>query len=232
MRNHETLFIHEEVMLLALRDEKGTVAADVPMIYVFGGALLAELLLANRIGIEEGSKSRLVRLIDPEPLGDPILDACLERIAAAKRRAPLRTWVSRISGMRGLQRRIAERLCDRRILRAEERPILVIFPRTVYPVADAAPKRALIERLGEAIFTNQKDIDPRTVVLLSIAHHAKLLPRVFDKRKLKEEHARIKSIVSGEMTGKATREAIEAMQAAIFVATVIPAVTVTTTSNQ
>ncbi len=67
------------------------------------------------------------------------------------------------------------------------------------------------------------------VVLLSLASSADLLRHVFDKKELKARQARIEQVVNGELTGKATKEAIEAMQAAVMVACIIPAIVVTST---
>ena len=53
MATRRSLYLHEEILLLALKDEKGTfVAASYEM--ALGGAILAELLLQKRIGIENG----------------------------------------------------------------------------------------------------------------------------------------------------------------------------------
>jgi pyruvate/2-oxoglutarate dehydrogenase complex dihydrolipoamide dehydrogenase (E3) component len=89
----------------------------------------------------------------------------------------------------------------------------------------------LIERLRRVIFTDTRDIDPRTVVLLSLANSTGILKVVFDKKKLKDRKDRIKQIVNGEITGKAATEAIQAMQAAIMVACVMPAFVATTVSH-
>lgn len=231
MEDHHALHLHEEIMLLALRDEQGTVASGSMITYAVGGAILAELLLANRIAVEADKRRKLVQLSSAEPLGDPLLDECLGRVASAKRRASLRTWVTRFAGIKDLQRRIAERLCERRILRAEEGTFLLVFSRTTYPEADPKPERELIERLRQAIFTESRQIDPRTVVLLSLADKADLLKNAFEKSKLKSRRARIAKVVNGELVGAATREAIEAVQIAIAVAVIIPAITVTTSSN-
>ena len=56
MGMQETLFLHEEIMLLALHDEKGTVAWGTYYQYALGGAILAELLLNNLISIEVSKK--------------------------------------------------------------------------------------------------------------------------------------------------------------------------------
>ena len=193
-----------------------------------GGAILAELILRERIAVDEQKKKTFAEVIDPAPLGGPIIDECLERVRDAKRRATLETWVSRFAGVKNLKHRVAERLCDRGILRSDEDRVLLLFKRRTYPEKNSAPERRLVEGMREAIFTGTTSISPRTVILISLADSSGLLKVVFDKRRLKERKKRIEQIVNGEITGKATRKAIEAMQAAVMVACVMPALMTTT----
>jgi len=225
MTIQSTLFLHEEVMLLALRDEEGTIASGTMYQYAIGAAILAELLLNQRIALDESRKKKLVNLLSSTPLGEPLIDQCLEKIGNAKRRALLQTWVSRFAGVKNLKHRVAQQLCDRGILRTTEDKILLLFTRKIYPELNPVPERNLIERLRQAIFTDSRDVDPRTVVLVSLTDSTGLLKETFDKKKLKGRKARIKEISNGEITGKAAKEAIEAMQAAVMVACIIPAFT-------
>ena len=231
MTIQNTLFLHEEIMLLALRDEEGTIASGTMYQYAIGAAILAELLLNKRIAVEESRRKKLVNLISSQPLGEPLIDQCLEKISNAKRRASLQTWVLRFSGVKNLKHRVARQLCERGILRADEDKILLLFTRKTYPEVNPEPERKLIERLRQAIFTDSRDIDPRTVVLVSLANSTGLLKVVFDKKKLKGRKARIKEIIDGEITGKAAKEAIQAMQAAVMVCCIMPAVMTTTISH-
>jgi Golgi phosphoprotein 3 len=217
-----TLFLHEEILLLALRDEEGTIASGTMYQYAIGAALLAELLLSKRIEVEPSSKKKLVNFVNSNPLGEPLIDECLEKVNNAKRRAVLQTWVSRFAGIKNLKHRVAHQLCRRGILRADEDKVLLLFTRKIYPEVNPGPERELIRRLEYAIFTESSDIDPRTVVLLSLANCTGLLKVVFDKKKLKGRKARIEQIVNGEITGKAAIEAIQAMQAAVMVACIMP----------
>lgn len=221
------LRLHQELMLLALEDREGTTRLGSNYAYGIGGAILAELLLDGRIRIEERRRKKFVGLIDDAPLGAPVLDTCLGRIAAAKRRATLQTWVSRFSSI-GLKHQVARELCRLGVLRADESKVLFIFKKTVYPELDPAPERELIERLRRAIFTDAEDLDPRTVILVSLARSSDLLRNVFPKKDLKARKRRIERVVNGEVLGRATREAIEAAQAAVVVAAIIPAVVTTT----
>jgi len=243
-----TLFLHEEILLLALRDEEGTIASGTMYQYAIGAALLAELLLSKRIEVEQSDKRKLVNLVSTTPLDEPLVDECLEKIINAKRRAVLQTWVSRFAGVKNLKHRVAQQLCRRGILRADEDKVLLLFTRKIYPEVNPGPERELIRRkiypevnpgperelirrLEHAIFTETRDIDPHTVVLLSLANSTGLLKVVFDKKKLKGRKARIKQIVDGEITGNAATEAIQAMQAAIFVTCIMPTVMTTTMSH-
>ncbi len=225
------LFLHEEIMLLALRDEEGTIASGPMYQYAIGAAVLSELLLNKRIAVEESKKKKFVNLVSSQPLGEPLIDQCLEKISNAKRRASLQTWVSRFAGVKNLKHRVARQLCERGILRASEDKILLLFTRKIYPEVNPEPERKLIERLRQAIFTDSRDIDPRTVVLVSLANSTGLLKIVFDKKKLKGRKARIEEIINGEITGKAAKEAIQAMQAAVMVCCIMPAIMTTTISH-
>jgi hypothetical protein len=54
--NHQPLFLHEEIMLLALRDETGVMESGAWYSFAMGGAILSELLLAGRVEIDGGKK--------------------------------------------------------------------------------------------------------------------------------------------------------------------------------
>jgi Golgi phosphoprotein 3 len=231
MPTNQRLLLYEEIMLLALRDEKGTIGSGTMYQIALGGAILSELLLEKRIEVDVSKKRKLVDLVDSKPIGDPLVDECLEKIKNAKRRATLQTWVTRFANVKKLKHRAAAQLCKRRILRADEDKVLLVFTRKIYPEINPKPERELIERLRKAIFTDIKSLDPRTVVLVSLAKNCDLLRIPFDKRKLKERKKRIEGIVNGEMTGEAAKAAMEAMQAAIFVCCIMPAVLASTTTS-
>jgi hypothetical protein len=208
------LFLHEEILLLALRDEKGTIDTGSVYAYAVGGAVLAELLVRRRVELVANGRKRLVQAIDTKPVGDPLLDECLRRIGDARRRGTATTWVSRFAGTRGLRDRLADGLCRRGILRAEEKEVLLFFKRKTYPAVNPEPEREVVQRLEAAIFT-ESDVDARTIVLLSLANAARLLPMAFEKRALKERRDRIKALVEQESLGNAVKSAIEAAEAAM-----------------
>jgi len=85
-------------------------------------------------------------------------------------------------------------------------------------------KEDLIERLRQAIFGDAGEVEARTVVLVSLADSAGILKVVFDKKELKARKDRIEQVINGETMGKAAKEAIQAMQAAVMVAAIMPAI--------
>lgn len=216
MKRTERLYLHEEVTLLALKDETGTIAHASSYPFAVGGAVLAELLLDGRIEIDQRSKSKLVEARSAKPPGDPLLDECLKRIRTARRRASLSTWVGRIANTKRVKHRIAHGLYERGILREEQARVLLVFERTVYPELDPEPERALIERLRTAISTDAGDVDPRTAILIALAHPTGLLKPVLGAKELRRRGKRIRDITSGEVVGKATEEAIQAVQAMLY----------------
>ena len=56
----------------------------------------------------------------------------------------------------------------------------------------------------------------------AIAKAADLLTIPFERKELKEQKQRIKSIINGDLIGEATKGAIEATQAAIAAAMMVP----------
>ena len=225
-----TLHLHEEILLLALDDDKGTTDMGSMWQQAAAGAMVAELLLAGRLATTEEKKPKLL-VKDPAPLGDPLLDGFLAEVAARDKPRKGSDWVQRL-GQRGkLKERIAAELVRKRVLREEAGKILWIFNTTHYPERDGRHEREVLTRLRRAILGNDRDVAPRTMVLVALADAAGLLQKVFDKKQLKERKERLKAIREGEAAGKMTREAIEAVQAAVFVATVMPAIVATTVTS-
>ena len=220
------LYLHEELLLLALRDEKGTMQFSASMYpYAIGGAVLSELLLAGCIRIDEGEKP-MVELVERRGMDDTVLGDALELVANAKRRKRAADWVSCFAHMKRLRERIAVRLCQRGILRDSEDRILLVFKRRIFPTVDPGPERRILERLRRAIFSGGTGLQPRTALLLALAHATGMLSIHFDKKLLKDRKQRIEQITSGELVGEATRRAVQAAQAAAMAA--ITAATVAT----
>lgn len=224
--NRTDLYLHEEFMLLALREDAGTVATSRSVEYPLAAALISELLLQERITLVPHGKKKekqLVRLTDSHRLGEPVLDEAIRKISEEKDRKALTDWVRKLARIKDLKQRTALQLCRRGILRADEDKVLGIFTRKIYPEIDPGPERQLVGRLRGAIFGGQPEVKPRDSILIALGHQTHLLRTKFDQQDLKEHKERIKQIAEGNLAAKATKEVVDAVNAAIFVAVIMPA---------
>ncbi len=231
MESQNSLHIYEEILLLALRDKKGTILFGVNYQHALAGALLAELLLLKKIEIETSGKRKFVKLVDRKFTRNQLLDECIEKLIRSKRKARPQNWVQRFANISRLKHKAAQSLCRKRILKMEEDKVLLLFNRKIYPELNPKPEKLLLEKLSIAIFGGSKEVDPQTTILISICKSTGILNHLFDRKELKKQKLRIKDITTGNLIGQATKEAVEAMQAAIMVATIIPAITVTAVSS-
>jgi hypothetical protein len=217
---HE-LTLPEEVLLLALRDEAGTIPIGSLYAYALGGAILAELALQGRVSVEQPKRSKLVQLADARPTGDPLLDEAHTKLRQAKRRGSVATWVHRLS-YPSPRDRVAERLVQRGVLRRAEGKVLLVFSRSTWPTVNPRPEAEMVERLERAIFGGESP-NVRTAALIGLAHPAGLLEQAFDRRDLKKRKKEIALIVErahpADEISQALKEAITATMVAVQTAT-------------
>ena len=120
--------------------------------------------------------------------------------------------------MKKLKHRAAKQLCRRGILRADEKSVLLIFSRKIYPELDPGPEREIVDRVRAAIFTDTTEVDPRTAVLVALGSKSGVLKNVFDKKELKARKDRIETIADAVSTASAVKEVVEGIQVALMVA--------------
>jgi hypothetical protein len=194
-----------------------------------GGAMLAELLLSERLVLEEKPRKKplkpgkkpayLVAVDNPKQLADPVLDECLHRVVTSKKARSPQDWVTRFGQLKDLKRRVAVGLCRKGILREREDRILVLFRRTAYPALDGAPERRAVDRLQDAVAGDSMELDARTAVLVALANGTGILKHVLGKDLVKQRKDRIQEIGEGDIVGEATKAAVQAAQAAVIAAT-------------
>ena len=212
MTDHD-LRLHEELTLLALKDDRGTPRASA---YIHGvaGGVMAELMLEGRVDLEERRRRKpRARVASATQIGDPVLDDALRAVHTAKRPATVETWVHRWARTATLHA-TARRLSWKGILRTEERRVLLVFTRTVYPELDPAPERRLVEWLRTAIFGGD-DVDARTALLVVLADAAELLRPLFGRGELRPRKDRIEALGAGEMLDDGARVTVQAVRSAV-----------------
>ncbi|MFI7575130.1 GPP34 family phosphoprotein [Micromonospora sp. NPDC049497] len=159
----------EELLLLAYDDETGK--ATMPRISLdlgMAAAVLVELALAGRIAYADGS----LAAVDPTPVGEPILDAVLARIADDTPHSPS-SWVQRLR--HGLRDRILGDLVRRGAVRDVEETELGFIVVHRYPAADPSVEEDSRRRLGEALADGQLP-DERTAALATLVAVLRMEP--------------------------------------------------------
>jgi Golgi phosphoprotein 3 len=230
MMNPRRLRLFEEMLLLELDDDKGTTRADCWHKTEMGGAILAELVLSGAITITDDKKKQVKLVPGAARPEDLILAEALALIQESKKIRKASDWVQKFAALKDLKNRAARQLVAKGVLKEDTGKVLGIFKRTIYPEANPGPEQDLRRRLEEAIFMDQQEVDPATTVVVALARATGLLDRVFTKKRLKPRKQRLEDLVNGNLAGKATREAVEAVQAAILVATIVPAIAASTTA--
>lgn len=213
------LHLYEELLLLALRADEGTIPSGAWYKQAIAGAVLAELLLEERLGL--GANGKLVKPLSAEPLGDALIDDCLRQTAQRDRERSLEHWLNKFAGASELLARAAAALADKGILSVEQTRRLWIFETCSYPELDPEPERLLLERLERALFGRSAHVDARTRIVLSLAHHTGILPLVFEKRDLKASKEHMEALIAGENMGPLAKKLIDSIQAAIFVGAIL-----------
>ncbi len=229
MNIQNNLPIHEEILLLALDDDKGTTAMGSMFANAMGGAILAELVMRKAIAIG-ADKHRKVTILAPALTGDAILDECLLKIRDEKKPKKAADWVMKFASLKDLKNRTARSLVGKGVLAEGQDKVLGLFKRTIFPEATAGPEAELRQRLHQAIFTDSEDIEGRTVIVVALTNATQMLPGLFGKKEMKGRKERIKQLGNGEVVGQATKEAVEAIQAAIILTTVIVPVVITSST--
>jgi golgi phosphoprotein 3 len=211
MTAHSPLHFYEQVVLFALRSEEGTSMIGLEHIAI-AGAVLAEWLIDGRISVDQ-TRKQLVSLNKTRHTGDPVFDECLGLFAAARKPAPLRTWIARLSRIPRLRHKAAMQLCARGILRADEDKVLWFFTRKIYPQVDPKPRRAMLEKVWSVIDSESAKVDEHLAVLISLAHGAGLLTCVFGRAEVRQRKLRIAAVIDGNTVGKATQQLIATYRA-------------------
>lgn len=223
MNVHRRLRAHHELLLLALHDEKGTLAFGQMQHVGLAGAVFAELLLEGRIAIVDERRGRktnkFVEVVDRTRFGEGVMDAALKKLAEAKRRASPGNTVTRLAGMKGLRHDVGRELAHRGVLRATEDQVLLFFKRRVYPTLDPGPERALIARIRAALDGSETP-DDRTILLVALAHATGTLRAIYSRKELKGLKGRVAELSDKAGAGaQAAGDAIRAAQAAAVAAT-------------
>jgi Golgi phosphoprotein 3 len=197
------LTLADEIIVLMLRDDTGAInpARAASANIAIAGGLLMELSLLGRIDTDLTS----LFIVDPNPVGDELLDRALGEIAAEPSKRSSVWWINQF-GVHGgdLSRKVLGRLVEAGILREENRQYLWVLSRRAYPKNSELEEREAKARLMSVIFDDVVPT-PRDTLLLSLADSTGVLEDMLSAGAMHKASARIAQVITLEEIGRSVR---------------------------
>ncbi|MDQ1286747.1 MAG: hypothetical protein QG622_312 [Actinomycetota bacterium] len=208
----------EDVLLLLIDDATGKMVLDRTRVdRVLAGAVLVELLMTERAAPAPAGGSikpgRIV-VLDPRPSGDAVLDEALERLSDK----PLRPARAVEKLVKGLRAALLGRIVQAGFVREEHRSWLGVFPTTTWP-AVRPEHEAGIRRSLRDVLLHGHGPEPRIATLIALLNAVDAVPKVVPAEDRRALVRRARTIAEGDPTALAVREAVDAVNAAVVVAT-------------
>ena len=217
--------LSEQLLLIALNDEKGSVvlSASTALPYGLAGALLLELFLLKKIQFKHNS----IKLSNTDKTDNALLNEVLEVLSKSSKSLDTKSCIETIyKKIRKLPEQLSEQLVDKKILSREEKSFLWIINYNHYPAKDDKPEQGIRKRIKNIVLKRETATE-EDIALLSLIKACDLINEVFDKPDRKKAKERIKHITENNQVGKAISKTMEEITAAIMM--IIIASTVTTT---
>ncbi len=211
----------EEIMLLSLGDESGAARQRRSAGRAVAGAILLELVMAERVSVT----GKYLELRDTTSTGEPLLDGRILLIGGwlrGRAKGRVTDWLTK--DHTAAAGAALERMAERGLVVAEVTKVFGMFPQRRYTGADPAVERALRERLREVVL-GCTEPDGRTAGLIALIHAARLHGLAFPGHRHGSVAPRMAEIAAGQWAAEGVRSAIRNMQAAMVALTTVSVVT-------
>lgn len=203
--------IAEELVLIAVdpikrRSLLGSGAADA----VVGGAVLVDLVVAERCEVDGPAKKARVHTTSTTPLGSPVHDRALSRLKVGQRQ-PASRLVPRLG--KGAHAGVLAALVAEGELVATRHQRLGFLTVTRYDIPDPARRDALLAEVRR-VLVGEVEPDERTGPLVGLASAGDLVKHLVPGEQRKAATRRAKAIAKGDWAGTAAAAAVAAASAA------------------
>jgi hypothetical protein len=209
------LTMPEEILLLLLDDETGKPvglpgpAGDLAL----AGALLMELALAGRIDTD---LDELV-VMNPAPVGDPLVDPVLAQLSAAGAARTSRWWIQELAkGGGALRTRIADRLVAQGVLRRIEDRFLWVFPERRYPKIEGRGETEEVRARLRGVLLDDDIPEARDALLIGLARATGLVALLLSPEEAARVAARVDQIATLEELSRSLSAATRDVYAALL----------------
>ncbi|HEY8721573.1 GOLPH3/VPS74 family protein [Pengzhenrongella sp.] len=221
------LLLAEELFLLAHDDESGKPGAVLALDNALAGALLLDLAAVELVHAEGKS----LTAVEGTP-AHPLLAAAHAELLASDAKRTAQHWVNHLpKALKPLRDQVGRSLAERGVLSEERGKILGIFDTVRWPEIDPAPEHELRSRLKHVLVYGN-EAEARTELLIALLSPLGLVREVVDKQHRKQAEHRAKDIsqhsATAGPTSAAVARSVQAVQAAIVAAAIVPVIAVTT----
>jgi hypothetical protein len=201
----------EDLVLLSIRPDNGTIATKSRLGYGLRGSELVRLAATGRVGI---TGDRIV-VLDGQPTGDEQLDAALASLARARRPPRPKTWVGHPGSQ--IVDTYLVRLAATGAIRPERGTVLAFVTVVRWRIADSARAADARARL-DAIARATGPVDTAQAAFAGLASASGLGPVLYPGWANRQLRRRLERIAQGELTqaagAAATVQATRATDAA------------------
>ena len=191
--------IFETLFILAIDDEDGNLieSAVNDLEPALAAGVLAELVLHNRITLEDGR----VTVLDPAATEHPILDRALFAMTDTARMRKVRYWINTLT-YEQLRSEIAQHLVVNGVLVRKKKSLLLVVPYGESKNGQVSAKYALKSRLREIALAGQPS-EPAELIQLVLLNNCGLLGLVFTRGERKSAVKKIVKLSSEPEAGVA-----------------------------
>lgn len=212
------LSLSEELLLLALNDEKGNISlqASSTIDYGIAGAGLLELIFKKCIYLDAANKLR----VSEGAIGESAFQkSILAQLTLSTKHRKLDYWVQRLpSKMKPIKTTILQSLIEGGILSEKKKVVLWVFSLDRYPMVDGSPEAELRKRIHDIVLGNEEPGESEGA-LLGLVQACGLINEIFEKNDRRIAKKRIKEIAKNQIMAKAVEDALAAAMAAVIAAT-------------
>ena len=192
----------EEILLLALDDEAGALR-ELPALSLENAlvaAVLMDLAFLNRIDNDQN----VLRVIDPTPTGDEILDTILADLGKTQEDIPIPDCLEGLFlRSENIRKKTLDRLVQKKVLRVENSRILWVFAVRRYPKCNGVQCREVKSRLRSLILSEALP-DPRDAALVGLIDACRLWDAVLTEEETRQSEERIRFLAGLDLIGQAT----------------------------
>ena len=195
--------IPEELLMLMIDDEGG-ISGPMKTILPYGlaGAFLAELVLANKIHLEEDR----ITVSGTAPSGDTLIDDILAMITAEKKPRKLSHWVQVIGSKLSIKQ-VALRLVERKVIGIEKKVYSWVIPFPAFPLVQASAKYLVKLHLRGIVLAGEP-ANSADIILLGLLEACRLQRLVFTRDERKSADKKGDAMVQGEVFGEAVAKVL------------------------